>query len=225
MTTHLIVPGLGGSGAAHWQTWLEGELPESVRATQDDWTTPDLAKWSARLRNILARNPDQHIIIAHSFGVLAAVQAAADRPGQIAGLLLVAPAEPERLGLDPATLRVSIPVPSIVVSSSSDRWMSEHSARQWADVWGARHISLGDAGHINSESGFGPWPLAPRLIRQIEHDARDHLAATATTHPRGRIVDAAQVLRESGWTVSRRPEARLKHHTAAQEFTAMRHGL
>lgn len=221
MTTHLIVPGLGGSGAAHWQTWLEGELPESVRATQDDWSTPDLAKWSARLRNILARNPDQHIIVAHSFGVLAAVQAAADRPEQIVGMLLVAPAEPEHFGLDAAPLRLSIPGPAFVVSSTSDRWMSDKSARQWADIWGARHISLGAAGHINTESGFGPWPLAQRLIRQIAHEAGDRQAPTATTHPRGRIVDAVQVLRESGWTVSRRQRARLDHHTSTAEFSGM----
>jgi hypothetical protein len=27
-----------------------------------------------------------------------------------------------------------------------------------ADDWGAALVDLGDAGHVNADSGFGPWP-------------------------------------------------------------------
>ena len=33
-------------------------------------------------------------------------------------------------------------------------------ARVGAALWGCDWINLGDAGHINVESGYGPFPLA-----------------------------------------------------------------
>ncbi len=38
--TVLIVPGYHGSGPGHWQSWLEGELPEARRVTGIDWDEP-----------------------------------------------------------------------------------------------------------------------------------------------------------------------------------------
>ena len=36
----LIVPGFHGSGEAHWQTWLEQELPNADRVRGIDWESP-----------------------------------------------------------------------------------------------------------------------------------------------------------------------------------------
>jgi uncharacterized protein len=45
-------------------------------------------------------------------------------------------------------------------------------AMAFSHAWGARFIHLRDSGHINAESGFGPWPdglrLAGRLREQVE---------------------------------------------------------
>ncbi|MDM4764738.1 alpha/beta hydrolase [Pelomonas sp. SE-A7] len=35
---------------------------------------------------------------------------------------------------------------------------------RWATRWGAHYTNLGDVGHINSEAGFGPLPLARRWV-------------------------------------------------------------
>ena len=65
----IIVPGLRGSGEAHWQTWLEGRFEGAVRVEQDDWDTPDLARWSRRIaETVAALGPGPHAIAAHSFG-------------------------------------------------------------------------------------------------------------------------------------------------------------
>ena len=32
------------------------------------------------------------------------------------------------------------------------------AASVWSDRWGAQFECIGRAGHINVESGFGPWP-------------------------------------------------------------------
>ena len=47
--------------------------------------------------------------------------------------------------------------PSIVVASADDPWLRLTRAGWWADRWGSRFLCLGNAGHINIESGYGPW--------------------------------------------------------------------
>lgn len=97
--TVLIVPGFHGSGPGHWQTWLEGELPDARRVGGIDWDTPLLARWAGEVRREIDEAAGAVWLVAHSFGCLASVVAAADRPHKVAGLLLVAPADPERFEL------------------------------------------------------------------------------------------------------------------------------
>ena len=99
MPTTLIVPGLKSSGPMHWQTWLERRLAGSVRVNQRDWNDPHLPDWSSRVRWEIARSSGPIFIVAHSFGALAAVQAASDHADRIAGALLVAPADPRHFGV------------------------------------------------------------------------------------------------------------------------------
>ena len=135
--------------------------------------------------------------MAHSFGCLASVVAAADRPDKVAGLMLVAPADPERFtprGLrerDAAVMEPGLsdclpcrllPMPSLVVASSNDPWVRLTSAAFWADQWGSRLVEIGAAGHINVDSGHGPWPLGLRLFASLRR--------TAGPWPLGRIDEA-----------------------------------
>ena len=41
----LIIPGLGGSEADHWQTRWEQKLSTARRVVQDDWDRPVLEAW------------------------------------------------------------------------------------------------------------------------------------------------------------------------------------
>ena len=52
------------------------------------------------MRREISRRPGPVLIAAHSFGALAAVQAAEDYRERIVGALLVTPADPEKFGLD-----------------------------------------------------------------------------------------------------------------------------
>ncbi|HRP24419.1 MAG TPA: alpha/beta hydrolase [Thauera sp.] len=184
--TVLIVPGYRGSGAGHWQTWLEGELPEARRAEGIDWDTPLLARWAGEVRREIDQAAGTVWLVAHSFGCLASVVAAADRPHKVAGLLLVAPADPERFELlgvreDPRRTpgvsaflpQSAFNCPSILAFSRSDPWLKPPIARQWAERWGSKLVDVGDAGHINAESGHGPWPLALELLQQLQDTAAD----------------------------------------------------
>ncbi len=176
MSTTLIVPGLHSSGPDHWQSWFEQHIPESIRVIQRDWKDANLADWSSRVRREISRNPGQIFIAAHSFGALAAVQAAFDHSDRIGGAMLVAPADPEKFGIEDNLPDVQLPFRAVVVASANDHWMSLEQSAHWADLWGADFINLGEAGHINAESGFGPWPeglaIFERLRRSHATDSR-----------------------------------------------------
>jgi predicted alpha/beta hydrolase family esterase len=163
----LIVPGLHDSGPGHWQTWLQARHRGALRVRQDDWDTPDLERWAARVDATLreAGPAARWIAVAHSFGCLALVRHLALRPGTpITAALLVAPAEPEKFGVAPRLPRHALGVPGLLVASDTDPWMQAANALAWAERWGLKSLNLGDAGHINAESGFGPWPLAQRWV-------------------------------------------------------------
>lgn len=167
MDTTLIVPGLYGSGVDHWQSWFETQIRNCIRVVQSDWSEPDLLRWSARLRRDLSRAPGRVFIVAHSFGCLAAVNVAADSSDLIAGMLLVAPADPSRFGLQKVVPSHVLGLHSIVVASTNDRWMSIDRAALWADAWGSQLINVGAAGHINPSSGHGPWPRGLDIYRSL----------------------------------------------------------
>jgi hypothetical protein len=173
LQTTLIVPGLDNSGPDHWQSWMEGRLPDARRVRHIDWHIPVLARWATEVRREIDEAPGVVWIVAHSYGCLASVVAAADRPERVAGLLLVAPPDPERFtafglrdgreiadrgGLSSWIPSAPIGVPSIVVASRNDLWASFERTLHWADCWGSVVVDAGQAGHINVDSGHGPWP-------------------------------------------------------------------
>jgi predicted alpha/beta hydrolase family esterase len=42
-----------------------------------------------------------------------------------------------------------------------------------AHDWGSRLVDLGEVGHLNPASGFGPWPLAHAFIEQLSQPAQE----------------------------------------------------
>ena len=164
MDTILIVPGLSDSGAGHWQSWFEDRLANCVRVRQSDWETPDLRVWAQAVNDAAEAAGGRVWLVGHSFGCLAAVRAASQTGADIAGALLVAPADPARFGVVFALPRRALPFRTVLVGSENDDWMSLGSARRWSRAWGATFVNAGRAGHINVASGHGPWPAGLRLF-------------------------------------------------------------
>jgi len=162
----LVVPGLHDSGPTHWQSWLQGLHRGAVRVQQRDWSRGDLERWSARIANTVERHGGETwVVAAHSFGCLALAHHLAANPGSpIVAALLVAPADPDRFGIAGSLPAQRLPRPTTMVTSSSDPWMRLPQAQAWARRWGSQLYHLGDAGHINTESGFGPFPYAQRWV-------------------------------------------------------------
>ncbi|MCW7537122.1 alpha/beta hydrolase [Aquabacterium sp. A7-Y] len=185
----LVIPGLNDSGPGHWQTWLQHQFRGSVRVEQDDWTVPDLDRWAGRIASTLQGHPaGAWVAVAHSFGCLALArylmlaQAAGEREAPVRAALLVAPADPAKFGVEAQLPQHRLALPHGLVASETDPWMDIESARAWARRWGSQFLNLGDVGHINVDSGFGPLPQAKTLTRllvqQVERARRPERAHT-----------------------------------------------
>lgn len=174
----LVIPGLHDSGPAHWQTWLQAHFSRrAVRVEQDDWAHADLGRWAQRIETTIARHPSARwVAVGHSFGCLALLRHLAQGGEGVLSTLLVAPADPAKFGVAGKLPQSRLAIPSVLIASETDPWMKFEGASAWARVWGSQLISLGDAGHINTEAGFGPLPQAKRLveamIRRVERRRR-----------------------------------------------------
>ena len=173
--TLLTVPGLLGSEEAHWQSWLEQEMPSARRVEQRDWNAPHLDTWSDAVRDVLASIDGPVVVAAHSFGCLATAHALSHmKPGAIGsyaarvkGVLFVAPASPAKFRFAGAFSARRLDTLSLVVGSETDPWMPLDEARTLAQRWNSAFVNLGDAGHINTAAGFGPWPLARHFVETL----------------------------------------------------------
>lgn len=173
--TILILPGWHGSGPEHWQRHLASRTSNAIVVEQEDWAHPDLDAWLARLEAAITAAPAPVLLVAHSLGVILVAHHAARHGGRgIAGALLVAPGdadvhaatEPDIAGFAPVP-RSRLPYPSILVASRNDPHMDFDRSEGLARDLGSAFVDLGEAGHINVASGFGPWPAADDLLAQL----------------------------------------------------------
>ncbi|MGB7126722.1 MAG: alpha/beta hydrolase [Methylovirgula sp.] len=161
----LIVPGLGGSGPEHWQSRWQAKLSTARRIEQEDFERPRLEAWRRRIIAEVEAAEKPVVLVAHSLGVLAVAHAAAELDGKVRGAFLVAPPSPRAVaeidaidaefGAVPLT---PLPFPAVLVASRDDSYAQYHETEELARAWHARLLDAGAAGHINAESGYGPWP-------------------------------------------------------------------
>jgi predicted alpha/beta hydrolase family esterase len=164
---------LHGSEGAHWQTWLERQLPKSRRVEQDDWDAPQLDAWAQSVADTVGSVRGPVILAAHSFGCLAAAHAIAQglTGDTVAGVLFVAPASPDKFKFAGAFEPRRLGVPSVLIASMTDPWMPFDQAMRLASQFGSAFVNLGDSGHINTAAGFGPWPRAKYFVDTLIHCA------------------------------------------------------
>lgn len=165
MIETLVLPGLNGSPEGHWQHHWAGSDPRAEIVEQEDWSQPRLIDWLHTLEARLAASRPGVILVAHSLGC-SLVAALAGRPSasHVGGALLVAPADLDALADRHPTTRefgwgheTALPFASVLVASRNDPFMSFEAAERQASKWGSALFDLGEAGHINIASGFGPW--------------------------------------------------------------------
>lgn len=162
----LVIPGLRGSEEEHWQARWASRLPTARIVEQEDWQVPTPAAWCGRIVEAVARASRPVILIAHSLGVVASVEAIPQFPkGVVRGALFVAFPDVEETPNLPDSVRAFAPVPreplpfpALVVASRNDPYCAYERAEDFAYAWGALVVDAGESGHINVASGHGPWP-------------------------------------------------------------------
>jgi uncharacterized protein len=179
---YLTIPGWSGSGVEHWQSHWERELPGVTRVEMPNWVEPRRTDWLATLERAIRASRTAPVLIAHSLGCLAVAHWAQVSDLPVRGALLVAPPDVDRDEC-PAVLREFAPVPrarlrfpSHVVTSDDDRHATVARVTQFATEWGSRLTVLPRAGHINTDSGHGPWPEGRLLLEQLHANAHDRPA-------------------------------------------------
>jgi predicted alpha/beta hydrolase family esterase len=180
--TFLIVHGLHGSGPEHWQSWLAERLRAAVEdvryPTLPDFDEPSLGSWLSALRSQLSDVPagKELVVACHSLGSIlwlhhaASADTGARRPAR---LLLNAPpgsraAEEEPVltrflppPLDAQGLHRSADEVRIVIGTE-DPYDPDAEARRYARALGVPLDVIEGGGHLNADSGFGPWPAVER---------------------------------------------------------------
>jgi uncharacterized protein len=178
--TIVIVPGLRDHVPEHWQTLLAAGLPNAHVVPPQGREDLRCARRLQAIAQTIATIAGEIILVAHSGGVVSLAHWARTARRPIRGALLAAPpdfdtpmprgyptiAQLERGGWLPVP-RGRLPFPSIAALSRNDPLCPFDRAAQLAQGWGSRIVDLGNVGHLNPASGFGPWPKAQDLIAEL----------------------------------------------------------
>ncbi|MBD8064343.1 serine hydrolase family protein [Devosia sp. PTR5] len=175
----LVLPGLGSSGPGHWQQRWTEKMRTAAVVEQADWDDPDPQDWINTMVTAVDLATRPVVFVAHSLAVIALVKAAPRfAGGKVKGALLVSPPDIE---LNPAVPdearsfapipREPLPFPTLLVISSNDPYCTLERAADLAAAWGSDFHEAGEAGHINTASGHGPWPegllMFTRLMQRL----------------------------------------------------------
>lgn len=170
----LIVPGYTNSGPDHWQSRWENKLSTARRVEQAEWSKPVREDWTARVAAEVNAASKPVVLVAHSLGVPTVIHAIPLFEKPVAGAFFVAPPDVANPTIRPKHLmtfgpypRDPLPFPSMTVASRNDPFGSFEHADDIAAAWGSLFLDAGASGHINAESGHGPWPEGSMVFAQF----------------------------------------------------------
>ncbi len=165
----IMVPGYTNSGPDHWQTRWESQMKTARRVSQEDWHKPVVEDWTRNLITAVEEASKPVVLVAHSLGGQVVAQSVAqmddDQKSRIRGAFIVAPPDVENPSIRPKHLmtfgpypRDPFPFPSTLVASQNDHFCDFQVAGDMANAWGSHLVDARESGHINADSGHGPWP-------------------------------------------------------------------
>lgn len=170
MTEFISLPGIGGSGDSHWQTYWEQADPAMRRFEPSDWEAPDFRNWMAALELAVATARAPPLLIAHSLSCLLVAHWQKVSRLPVKGAFLAAvpdpssPVFPANAGDFAAAPRERFRFPSLIVASSNDPYGSLDYAKARAVQWGCQLHVAGPLGHINGAANLGEWPDGKALL-------------------------------------------------------------
>ena len=175
----LIVPGYKGADGDHWQSRWERHITSAYRVEMGDWHKPVFEDWRENLITAVENAKKPVFLIGHSIGSQVITRAAHEFSQPVKGAFLVAPPDVENRDIRPRHLltfgpasREPLPFPSVTIASRNDHFCTYEKAEDMAAAWGSLFVDAGESGHLNSESGHGPWPeglmVLSRFLKQIK---------------------------------------------------------
>jgi predicted alpha/beta hydrolase family esterase len=174
VTRFLLVPGRGVPRPEHWLRRWSAAHPSYAWAPEPPGPPIVLRDRVAALEQAVRAAGEPAVLIAHSAGCIATVVWAAQHTGPVRAVLLVTP--PDLAGAElPAddqdipwvVPRARLPFPAILVASRTDPHCAYAVSERYAADWGAELVDAGDAGHLDTASGYGPWPAGEELVRRL----------------------------------------------------------
>ncbi len=164
-TDILFVPGLGNAGSGHWQRRWADKMSTARWVEQADWDAPGRGPWVEKLNHEIMMATRPVVIVAHSLGVLVTVHAAQNLVDtKVRGAFFVAAPDPSHRNAPEAIAdfapvpRDPLPFPSMLIVSITHPYCGINTSVDYATAWGSDYHASGADGHINTESGHGPWP-------------------------------------------------------------------
>ena len=175
----IIVPGYENSGQTHWQTRWEQKLSTARRVEQAQWSKPEREEWVAKVVETVNAATKPVVLIAHSLGIPTMIHAIPKLTARLAGAFLVAPPDVSNPQIRPKHLMTfgpyphdPLPFPAVLVGSRNDPYCAFDVAEALAASWGAQFVDGGESGHLNAESGHGPWPEGTMVFAKFLTDLR-----------------------------------------------------
>ncbi|UAK16979.1 RBBP9/YdeN family alpha/beta hydrolase [Sporolactobacillus terrae] len=181
---YLVLHGLGGSKGGHWQEWLTESLKRKGKKVWfpqfSDWDRPLKNVWLNQLNRTLEQIPDEPLtVVAHSLGCILWIHYAAQRLSRrIDRVIMVCPPSPYH---KKAEIQDFFPLPeakqslaaaakkSLFVLSTNDPFLPQADMGHFLTYCLPCFI-IPEQGHINLDSGYGPWPWMLKLCLEDQMD-------------------------------------------------------
>ncbi len=173
----LILHGWGGSDFPHWQSWLAGEVAKDYGCVSflklSNIDLPDKDEWINELKHELEEFKP-NIVICHSVANILWFHICNEgKIREVEHLFLVVPPS---LKCDIKELESFFPceIPTklyakkpLLITSTNDPYMTMQEADELQKALNIEMLVLQNAGHINSESGYGEWPWMLETISNL----------------------------------------------------------
>ncbi len=165
-TDLLLIPGYGNILPGHWLSRWSDKMANTRLVQPARLHVPTKKEWLETLVKEVDAAERPVVLVAHSLGCILVDHGAHVLKDKVKGAYLVAPSDWEREGLvkefDGGDFKPipkdPLPFPTHMVASRNDPFCDYVRAQEFSKAWGTTFQDAGNAGHINVESGQGPWP-------------------------------------------------------------------
>jgi hypothetical protein len=172
----LILHGWGGSDTPHWQAELASEIAKNYGTVSfpllDNCHFPSKNRWLKQVKQLLEEfKPDT--VVCHSLAnTLWFWLCQEEEMISVERLFMVSPPS---LSTQEKTIKTFFPCPLPtnlyakeihLLVSDNDPWITPKEAKEIALVYDATFRLIGDAKHINADSGYGKWALIEDLVME-----------------------------------------------------------